>query len=221
MSAKRNSPDDKSRAGLLPGLPSYSVRQIAEGLGLDEWDVKDCIRTGALQACVLLHGVYGHAADDPDERLWLDEGHYRLPPASAAALFRWFGGDEEQEPLQVIKEPDLRVTLAGSAVYGADVRVLREEVERFEREHMADGIPGEDSKPARPSRRARESVRAVAALLWEQNPTLNIEEMIDRPELTTFGLSLGGHGGFTHDTLRDWIHDLCPYPKPGRPRKAT
>jgi hypothetical protein len=199
------------------------VRQLAERWKWDEQDVRDCIRTGALQACVLLHGVYGHAVDDPDERLWLDEGHYRLPPVSAAALFGWSGGDEELEPLQVIKEPDLRVTLAGSAVYGAEIRLLREEAERFEREHMADGVPGEDSNPSRPSQRARESVRAVAALLWQQDATrnLNIRQMIERPELTKC-LELGGHHrGFTHDTIRDWIHDLCPDPKPGRPPKAN
>ena len=222
MPATSDRPSKKLQAGLLPALPSFSLRQLADAWNLDEAFLKDCVRKGVLRAHLLLHGVRGNS----NSGQVLLEGYYRLPPASAHILLSgWhpalsdFG--HEQGPIQVTKEPnDVLVTLAGSAVSEVDICVLREEAERFEGEHLA-GQATEDSEPVRPSQRARESVRAVAALLWDQDSTrnLNIEQMLDRRELTKFGLELAGHRGYTRPILRRWISDLCPNPKAGRPPK--
>jgi hypothetical protein len=131
----------------------------------------------------------------------------------------------------VAKEPDGigEIEMGYSA---GDLRVMRQEVERFAREHLGFGRKdpncsqpsqahtGADSKPLRPSQLARASVRAVAALLWHQNPELNIEGMLNRSELRTIGLIRFGHREYETETVRGWIHDLCPNPKPGRPRNA-
>lgn len=79
--------------------------------------------------------------------------------------------------------------------------------------------PGEHGNP-RKSQLARASVRAVAALLWRQHPGLNIEGMVSNADLRTFGLRAMGHRDYAEATVREWIRDLCPNPKAGRPRKS-
>ena len=149
---------------------------------MDQGDVKDCLKHGALTAHVHLHaGVMCDTVDEPAEPLWLEEGYYRLPPASVVALFSWFGGDREMAPVEVVaEEPDVRVTLPDSLARHVEARVLRNEVERYEREHLS--FDRKDEKPPtslRTSQEHRARCRALAQLLWEREPTLTIEAMIE------------------------------------------
>lgn len=70
----------------------------------------------------------------------------------------------------------------------------------------------------RNNQRRRERCRAIAALLWEKEPELTIASMIFRDEITVFGCE---NQTYSEDTIRDWIHDLAPDPKPGRPKKRA
>lgn len=214
------------------GLPSERLTTLKERwFGMASFNlfpessasVEDYLKYGLLTCHVLLTNTRARVG----RRTVKLNGHYRVPAEEANKIW---SHKQEKSTTVVVKEPDGIGEIETG--YGADdLRVMREEVERFGREHLgfgrkdasdsqpAQSLSGADSKPLRPSQLARESVRAVAALLWEQHPTLNIQEMIDRPELTRFGLELGKHRGYTRGTLYEWIHDLCPNPKPGRPRK--
>jgi hypothetical protein len=109
-------------------------------------------------------------------------------------------------------------------VFRSKLRVMREEVERFEREHLGFGRKGgregqvaEAPKPTgKRSSMHRERCRAIAAMIWGHEPALTIADMINRPEITKHGQE---GAPYTADTLRKWIRDLCPNPHPGRPRK--
>lgn len=65
----------------------------------------------------------------------------------------------------------------------------------------------------RPSQRHRERARALAALFWEQEPTLTIKAITERYEILMHACE-GKSYGF--NTLRMWMKDLCPNPRPGR-----
>lgn len=64
-----------------------------------------------------------------------------------------------------------------------------------------------------PDQRHRERCRALAALLWQENPTLTKVEMAQRRELQEFGCEGTVYAG---KTVEGWIKDLNPNPKPGR-----
>jgi hypothetical protein len=68
----------------------------------------------------------------------------------------------------------------------------------------------------RTTQRHRERCRAIAQWLWDKDPDHRIEPMAKRREILTYGCE-----GKRYDTkiIRDWIKDLCPNPKPGRPPK--
>ena len=65
----------------------------------------------------------------------------------------------------------------------------------------------------RPSQRHRERCRAIAELLWGQDPERTIADMIISDEITKYGCE--GHN-YTEQTLRMWINDLAPDRSPGR-----
>ena len=83
-------------------------------------------------------------------------------------------------------------------------------------EYSQNKFVGKQVKKLRNNQRHRERCRAIAALIWSNTPDLSITEMINQPELFSFGCE---EHGYTEKTLRDWVSDLCPSPKPGRPRK--
>lgn len=90
---------------------------------------------------------------------------------------------------------------------------------------VAPSLPGRQAKPApdnpkptgRRSQVHRERCRAIAATIWEREPGLTIEDMIDRPEITAHGQE---GKAYTRGQLRKWINDLCPNRQPGRRPKA-
>jgi hypothetical protein len=99
-----------------------------------------------------------------------------------------------------------------------DLRITHEERERFTRKHGIVEIetpvqPREESLLPRRSQIHRERCRAIAALLWEQDPETTIEAMINKPEIIRHGCE--GHT-YNGKTLRDWIKDLAPNRDPGR-----
>lgn len=59
----------------------------------------------------------------------------------------------------------------------------------------------------------REAIRQAAKMLWDNDKKLTIVDVINSEEIK----KALPERGFTHDTLRKWIRDLCPNPKRGRP----
>jgi hypothetical protein len=58
--------------------------------------------------------------------------------------------------------------------------------------------------------------RGLAAYFWSMDSTVSTAEIARKPELRTFGCD----GKFPGDRrMRDWIADLNPSPKAGRPRQ--
>jgi len=57
--------------------------------------------------------------------------------------------------------------------------------------------------------------RAVAQKIWTESPGITIEDMIQRDEVAN------ACEGIVYDekTIRNWINDLCPNRRPGRPKK--
>jgi hypothetical protein len=109
---------------------------------------------------------------------------------------------------------DLKQAIGELGLFGLcyDNRVLLEDVERLET------VAAEEKVHERNSNRHRERCRAIAALLWEKEPTRTIEDMILAPEILRFGQE---GVGYINDTVRDWIKDLCPNRKPGRRPKNS
>jgi hypothetical protein len=70
----------------------------------------------------------------------------------------------------------------------------------------------------RPEQRHREVCRAVAERLWRDNPEITISDMTISDEINE-----ACEGKYYKDekTIRNWIKDLCPNPKPGRPKKKS
>lgn len=59
--------------------------------------------------------------------------------------------------------------------------------------------------------------RTIAAILWEQNPNLTIPEISKHDWIQKHGNAAQYKG---KDTVRNWVKDLAPNRKPGRPPKA-
>jgi hypothetical protein len=81
-------------------------------------------------------------------------------------------------------------------------------------------IPVQVEKPAkqrklRPEQKDRIACRAMAEILWRENPEITISEMIFRDEIAK-----ACHIHYKDDkTIRNWIKDLAPSRKPGRRKK--
>ncbi|OSM07083.1 hypothetical protein MAIT1_04814 [Magnetofaba australis IT-1] len=69
------------------------------------------------------------------------------------------------------------------------------------------------------TRRHKERVRAVAEVLWRQDPNMTISAMADDAHI----LEVACEGKiYSKETIRDWVKDLNPTGgKGGRPKKAT
>lgn len=182
----------------------------------------DYIGSGALTAHIFLYGGC--------KRRRLDEGHYRLVPASAGTLVGWTDHlvaqrnmesvlVGEPHPVRIVtREPDIRVTLPGAAAASAEIRVLREEAERFEKDVLNKEQGRQEHGNLRDEQRHRERCRAIAQLLWELEPELTIEDMKDRREITLIGQE---EKPYNSTTVRNWIKDLCPNRAPGRRPKNS
>jgi hypothetical protein len=66
--------------------------------------------------------------------------------------------------------------------------------------------------------RRRERCRAIAALLWAQNPELTKAQVAQSEEIRTLGC-LGGE--YASATIEDWIKEENPTRQGGRPRKSA
>lgn len=64
--------------------------------------------------------------------------------------------------------------------------------------------------------RRKERTRALAKLFWSLIPNIPIAKMADFAEIINIGCEGEIYG---EKVMRQWIKDLCPDPKPGRPPK--
>lgn len=63
----------------------------------------------------------------------------------------------------------------------------------------------------------RERTRAIALLLWKNEPDLPIAQLADREEIINIACERKLYG---ENTIREWVKDLSPnHGKPGRPKK--
>lgn len=210
---------------LLAALPSVTVPDLAEQWGVTIDDLGEYIKTGLLTCHVLLHelvatvkpaepfiphGSHQHHYSYTQAAEVTLNGHYRLPVSSAAAR------GEGRDWIEIVyEEPDKRVRLEGRH---REVRVLRDEVERFEREVLALPSPGE--RPLPPNNvLAQARCRTVAGMLWDRDHTLTYEDVIGHPDFQKYGIA--DFAGVTFETYHDWIQPLCPNHNPGRRPKKT
>jgi hypothetical protein len=117
----------------------------------------------------------------------------------------------------VYQEPDDLIPLAWYYPTSRDLRVLREEADRFEREVIKPGQTPDSSPPLKDRDRHRERCRALAERRWSEDPTIKIVDMAMSDDLNKFGCEIGGREGHQYNQrfIEDWIRDLCPDPRPG------
>jgi hypothetical protein len=212
-------------AGAEVALPSFSMAQLAKRWAVSLDVIEDYLKTGVLKAYLLLNNMSGVTTDKRGRLREVElNGHYRVASWEVEDVITTLSKDprnpSNRAPFIILEEPDHTAEpdrQYSNEVFRSKLRIIREEVERFEREHLGFGC--KDEKPPAPLRdnqRHRERCRAIAQLLWEHEPVMTIEAMIDRPEITRVGQQ---DTPYDRKTLRNWIKDLCPNPRPGRPRK--
>ena len=75
------------------------------------------------------------------------------------------------------------------------------------------GVADDNStKKLRRNQRHRIECRKVAEIIWKNNPSLTIVDMIGREEI----LLACEHESYDDKTMREWLKDLCPNRLPGR-----
>ena len=214
-------------------LPSIAVTDLAELWDIGMPRLGEYIKTGRLTCCLLLHDVVVELPVPPSwpppswprnqrpERVTLD-GHYRLPVKWAAAMLpggmgTGYGVDlvreEPDKTIHVHRFPSMR-----------DLRVMRDEADRFEREVLAPGR-SPDVEPSIAERsRHKERCRAIAEVRWAQNPMIGVNEMATCDEITRYGCEVGERDGhlYHEQVVERWIRDLAPPEarKPGPKPKA-
>ena len=98
-----------------------------------------------------------------------------------------------------------------------DCLFKKEEIEAFENKcQELQQIKKE--KKLRPEQRHKIECRKVATKLWKKYPTMTIAGMIYRQEIIDVSKRSNGDT-YMENTVRNWIKDLCPNAKPGRPKK--
>jgi hypothetical protein len=89
-----------------------------------------------------------------------------------------------------------------------------EEVILLEDKHNINTEPAEfKEKNLRQSQMHNARCRAIAEVLWGQNPKMTIEDMINSDEINKIGCE---NESYNEKTIRNWIKDLCPNRSPGR-----
>ncbi len=213
---------------------SFSLGQLAKRWKCTVEEVGDYIKFGQLTCCLILTDTDALIPEAQHTRKVTLNGHHRLPQKDAVQAFtgererdlaerraRWprsLAGHMAAKGVPVLEAPPTsEVVVTEPNIFGTvsfwpsrgDLCVLRTEVERFETECV--GV--EDDRPLRKNQRHKERCRAIAATIWEREPTLTIEDMIDRAEITRIGQENTTYG---RETIRSWIKDLCPNREPGR-----
>jgi len=96
-----------------------------------------------------------------------------------------------------------------------------EEVDRF---LPGQAEPPEDRRPppveSKPSRSVHaqecsKKCREIAKRIWERQPDFTIAGMVNRSEIVRQAKQPDG-SPYSEMTIRNWIRDLCPNPRPGR-----
>jgi preprotein translocase subunit Sss1 len=62
--------------------------------------------------------------------------------------------------------------------------------------------------------------REIAKRIWERQPDFTIAAMVNHSEIIRHARKPDG-SSYSEMTIRNWIRDLCPNPKPGRRRSAS
>jgi hypothetical protein len=96
-----------------------------------------------------------------------------------------------------------------------------EEVERFLRKPseagLVEGAPFAEAKSANSqgAQKVSEKCREIASRIWERQPDFSIAAMINHSEIIRQARKPDG-SPYSEITIRNWIRDLCPNPRPGR-----
>lgn len=189
------------RHDLLSEKPVHVYRvtdRNANGNILATYEVEECF---AGQFWYLDHShVYELAIEKPVgiDINWLIAPKPNQAEMHAAAPAKW-----PEPPFLFVanNEQDRRVSLADLLFLRADLDQLR-----------TAAVPKAEPAP-RQNKIDRERCRAVAAVLWLQNPARTIAEMIALDDLTSTACE---GREYSPETLRGWIADLCPDRSPGR-----
>jgi hypothetical protein len=100
------------------------------------------------------------------------------------------------------------------------------EVEKFLRKPS--GVGGVEETPPIEAKSARslhaqsvnEKCREIARRIWERQPYFTIAAMINHSEMVRQARKPDG-SPYSEITIRNWIRDLCPNPRPGRRSAAA
>jgi hypothetical protein len=140
---------------------------------------------------------------------WTIRNHIRFKEALSRDHLGWKCCPMPQDK----KEATRLLDLLTESLYRMD------DVSKIEAERRQTRLIGEGSqllgKGQRPSQIHKMKVRAIAAELWKQKPSITIADMIFRNE-TALACD---NRTYTEKTLRQWIKDLCPNRFPGRRHK--
>jgi len=102
-----------------------------------------------------------------------------------------------------------------------NARFPAEEVDRFLRKPPSvgdlEGAPSSETKSARlrHAQSVNEKCREIAKRIWERQPDFTIAAMINHSEMVRHAVKPDG-SPYSEITIRNWIKDLCPNPRPGR-----
>jgi len=100
-------------------------------------------------------------------------------------------------------------------------RYAAEEVDQFLRKPSeavrVEDTPPSGAKSARSlhAQRTNEKCREIAQRIWERQPYFTIAAMINHSEMVRQARKSDG-SPYSEITIRNWIKDLCPRPRPGR-----
>jgi len=100
-------------------------------------------------------------------------------------------------------------------------RYLSEEVERFlpsgPDPNDIEQPPQVETKPVRSAyaQEVNKKCREIATRIWDRQPDFTIAAMVNHSEIIHQARKPDG-SSYSEMTIRNWIRDLCPNPKPGR-----
>lgn len=83
-------------------------------------------------------------------------------------------------------------------------------------EAMGPTTSGEGPKRPRYSHFCRMKCREIAKRLWQEDEWIPLTSMLDRPEFSEYARKKNKRP-YIEKTFLDWIRNLCPHPKRGRP----
>lgn len=133
-------------------------------------------------------------------------------------------GAADWEELELPAEKDMLVRFYSFLM---DSKYPSEEVERFVRKPSdADEVEGAPPQPAgaksansQSTQKVSEKCREIARRIWERQPDFSIAAMINHSEIIRQARKPDG-SPYSEITIRNWIRDLCPNPRPGRRSSA-